>query len=228
MKDPSGLADTALQIFRVLRAITVSSAVTPAVRAAAADALVECPGPEEISKWTDNTNAQIEQLRAASAAVEFLLPLDSQSSLDQELHHLVTHVQQCLQMRVLPSRRTQWMRGMTARTGTASSGQDRVGSPTAESTSSVESVVELARARVGNTFQDEHRRQAQATASLLHAYACGELLGHIAEHGTDPLLLWALPQHPDLLLKVRDAANRGGTHAAIFHRVTAVIDWRSR
>ncbi|OYT87177.1 MAG: hypothetical protein CFE46_13295 [Burkholderiales bacterium PBB6] len=73
-------------------------------------------------------------------------------------------------------------------------------------TAAIHSIVDVARARIGNTTDDEARRRRVAMEELLLAFKQGVLAQHIAERSQHLETLLALGQRPAMLALVRLAS----------------------
>jgi hypothetical protein len=61
MSPPSGLAESLRHAIQVLRTISACAALEPGLRAAAADAMVDCPAPEDFSRQLEEGEVRDEQ-----------------------------------------------------------------------------------------------------------------------------------------------------------------------
>lgn len=228
MRPPPDIAASIQRALQVLRAISTCAAVDPGLRAAAADAMVDCAAPEDFSTELEGNQVRRAQIKGLTVVTALFESLNEQTVLEHDLQNQVTRALECLQSPEALRRWARWARDSANTSGPAAWDGYRIGFSALVPPRRVQSLVDHALARVGITADDERRRQALAVAALLRAHASGALLRHVADRSADPLLMWALPQHPDLLTKVREAAHTDGPHAKILRRVIDVIDWRTR
>lgn len=92
----------------------------------------------------------------------------------------------------------------------------------------IDSVVDLALARLGTDAVFEAVRKAQARAALHRANANGLLLEYVQRQSWDPLMLSALANAPDLLNAVKNSARSTVVADAWLRAVVEEIDRRYR